>query len=164
VVKRLAAGDDLIELNVSSEARRQDPTLPATWPMRAIRYRRRGFKPQLLLTSLLDAKGYPAAEIVALYHERWELELAYNEVKRTMLRREESLRSKSYAQQERAWGRTRAVGARPRRQSSAARSRPRRRRGWRPADEDQRRGRAHVHRNRAANLGASTAQLDGPSA
>jgi hypothetical protein len=94
-VKRLAAGDDLIEVNVSSEARRQDNTLPATWQMRAIRYRRRGFKPQLLLTSLLDAKRYPAAEIIALYHERWELELGYNEVKRTMLRREESTRSKS---------------------------------------------------------------------
>lgn len=94
-VKRLAAGDELIELNVSSEARRQDKTLPATWQMRAIRYRRRGFKPQLLLTSLLDAKRYPAAEVIALYHERWELELGYNEVKRTMLRREESTRSKS---------------------------------------------------------------------
>lgn len=94
-LKRFAAGDDLIELNVSNEARRQDPTLPATWQMRAIRYRRRGFKPQILLTSLVDAKRYPAAEIVALYHERWELELGYNEVKRVMLRREESTRSKS---------------------------------------------------------------------
>lgn len=94
-VKRFAAGDELIELNVSNEARRQDATLPKTWQMRSIRYRRRGFKPQLLLTSLVDAKRYPAAEIVALYHERWEHELGYNEVKRVMLRREESTRSKS---------------------------------------------------------------------
>ena len=94
-VKRLAAGDDLVEMTVSSEARRQDPTLPQSWPMRAIRYRRRGFAEQTLLTSLVDAKRYPAAEIVALYHERWEIELGYNEVKRVMLAREESTRSKS---------------------------------------------------------------------
>jgi hypothetical protein len=94
-VKRYAPGDELVELNVSSEARRQDGSLPTTWQMRAIRYRRRGFKPQTLLTSLLDPKKYPAAEIVALYHERWEIELGYNEVKRVMLAREESTRSKS---------------------------------------------------------------------
>lgn len=94
-VKRLAAGDELVEMTVSSEARRQDPTLPQSWPMRAIRYRRRGFAEQTLLTSLVDAKRYPAAEIVALYHERWEIELGYNEVKRVMLAREESTRSKS---------------------------------------------------------------------
>jgi hypothetical protein len=94
-VKRLGPGDELVEMAVSSEARRQDPTLPRAWPMRAIRYRRRGFAPQTLLTSLVDAKRYPAAEIVALYHERWEIELGYNEVKRVMLAREESTRSKS---------------------------------------------------------------------
>jgi IS4 transposase len=53
--------------------------------MRAIRYQRRGFKPQLLLTSLLDPKRYSADEIIALYHERWEIELGYNEIKRVML-------------------------------------------------------------------------------
>lgn len=94
-IERLAAGDELIELNVSSEARRKDASLPATWRMRAIRYQRRGFAPQLLLTSLLDPARYPAAEVVALYHERWEIELGYNEVKRVMLRREETTRSKS---------------------------------------------------------------------
>ena len=94
-VKRFAAGDELVELNVSREARRKEASLPTTWQMRAIRYRRRGFRPQTLLTSLVDPKRYPAAEIVALYHERWELELGYNEVKRVMLAREESTRSKS---------------------------------------------------------------------
>ena len=94
-IERFAAGDELIELNVSSEARRKDPSLPAAWRMRAIRYQRRGFAPQLLLTSLLDPERYPAEEIVAIYHERWEIELGYNEVKRVMLRREETVRSKS---------------------------------------------------------------------
>jgi hypothetical protein len=94
-VKRFASGDELVVLNVSSEALRKDASLPKTWQMRAIRYRRRGFKPQTLLTSLIDPKRHPAAEIIALYHERWELELGYNEVKRVMLAREESTRSKS---------------------------------------------------------------------
>ena len=94
-LERFAAGDELIELNVSSEARKKDPSMPGAWRMRAIRYQRRGFAPQLLLTSLLDPERYPAAEIVALYHERWEIELGYNEVKRVMLRREETTRSKS---------------------------------------------------------------------
>jgi hypothetical protein len=94
-IERFAVGDELIELNVSKEARQKDPSMPATWRMRAIRYQRRGFPPQVLLTSLLDPKRYPAAEVVALYHERWEIELGYNEVKRVMLAREESTRSKS---------------------------------------------------------------------
>jgi hypothetical protein len=71
----LAPEDELIELNVSSEARRKDTSMPSQWRMRAIRYQRRGFKPQLLLTSLLDPKRYPADEVVALYHERWRSSL-----------------------------------------------------------------------------------------
>lgn len=94
-IERFANGDELVELNVRHEARKKDPSLPLTWRMRAIRYKRRGFRPQILLTSLLDPKRYPADEIIALYHERWEIELGYNEVKRVMLAREESTRSKS---------------------------------------------------------------------
>jgi hypothetical protein len=55
VVKKFGRGDDLIEVKVSAHARRQDPSLPATWQMRAIRYRRKGFAPQILLTSLRDS-------------------------------------------------------------------------------------------------------------
>src|SRR5207245_5632186 len=43
----------------------------------------------------VDADRYPAAEIVALYHERWELELGFDEIKAEMLDREEAIRSKS---------------------------------------------------------------------
>jgi hypothetical protein len=44
---------------------------------------------------LLDAKQYPADEIIALYHERWELELGYDEIKTELLDREEAIRSKT---------------------------------------------------------------------
>jgi hypothetical protein len=35
----------------------------------------------VLLTTLLDAERYPATELVLLYHERWEIELVYDEQK-----------------------------------------------------------------------------------
>ncbi len=95
-LKRLGKGDELVEMNVSSNARCKDPSLPETWTARAIRYQRKGFRPRTLLTSVLDPKRYPAAEIVELYHERWEIELAYGEIKTDMLdATKQSLRSKA---------------------------------------------------------------------
>lgn len=95
VIEKLGDGDDLVELQVSGEARRQMPTLPKTWRMRAVQYQRKGFEPQVLLTSLVDAKKYPAAELAALYHERWEIEVGYDELKTDLLQRHETIRSKS---------------------------------------------------------------------
>jgi Transposase DDE domain len=105
LLERLGEGDELIEMNVSPQARKKDPTLPKTWKVRAIAYHRKGFRPQMLLTSMLDAKRYPAREIVALYHERWELENGFDEIKTEMLDREESIRSKSpEAVKQELWG------------------------------------------------------------
>lgn len=95
VLQRLGKGDELVEMDVSRHARGQDASLPKTWTMRAIRYHRKGFRPQTLLTSLLDTEQYPAEEIIALYHERWELELGYDELKTEILDREEAIRSKT---------------------------------------------------------------------
>ena len=89
VVKRLGRGDELVTRDVDRKARSVDPSLPATWEMRAIKYKRPGFRPQTLLTSLLDPVAYPAAELIALYHERWEIELGFDEVKTDMLDRQE---------------------------------------------------------------------------
>jgi Insertion element 4 transposase N-terminal/Transposase DDE domain len=38
-----------------------------------------------LVTSLLDHRAYPAGELIRLYHERWEIETAYLEIKSTIL-------------------------------------------------------------------------------
>jgi hypothetical protein len=104
-LRRLGKGDELVEMDVSRHARSQDPSLPRTWTLRAIRYQRKGFAPQTLLTSLLDAEEYPADELVALYHERWELELGYDELKTELLDREEAIRSKTRAGVEQElWG------------------------------------------------------------
>lgn len=94
-VERLGRGDEIVEMDVSSQARAQDKTLASTWRARAIRYQRKGFRPGLLLTSLLDAMAFPADEIIALYHERWELELGFGEIKTDLLENRPCIRSKS---------------------------------------------------------------------
>lgn len=94
-IRKLGPGDELVEFEVSGHARREDPTLPTHFDVRAIRYQRKGFAPQILLTSLIDEKRYPADELRALYHERWEIELGFGEVKTDMLDRFETIRSKS---------------------------------------------------------------------
>lgn len=95
-LKRLGKGDELVEMDVSSTARRKHSWLPRVWTARAIRYQRKGFRPRTVLTSLVDPELYPANEIVELYHERWEIELGYGEIKTNMLNAtKQPLRSKS---------------------------------------------------------------------
>jgi len=95
VVKRLGRADELVEVEFPRALRREHPELPQTFLARAIRHHRKGFRARILLTSMLDAAEYPAAEIVELYRERWELELGYDEIKTHTLDSLESIRSKS---------------------------------------------------------------------
>jgi len=96
IVKKLGPDDLLVEMKVSDTARRQDQTLPATFQARAIGYSIDKSKPkQWMLTSLLDPAAYTALEIIAGYHERWEIELTYDELKTHQLDRLETLRSRS---------------------------------------------------------------------
>jgi hypothetical protein len=94
VVERLGKGDFLVEKEVTDYARQQDPSLPRILRVRVVEYRFKGEK-RALLTSLLDAKRYPASELIELYRERWEIELSYGELKTDMLERQETIRSKS---------------------------------------------------------------------
>lgn len=48
-----------------------------------------------LITSLLDAELYPAKELIVLYHERWEIELEFDEIKTHMIGKTPTLRSKT---------------------------------------------------------------------
>jgi hypothetical protein len=105
VLENLGPGDELVELEVSSQARKLDPSLPRTFRARAVRYQRKGFQPQSVLTSLLDPQEYPARDVARLYHERWEIELGYDEIKTEMLGAEPTLRSKSpEAIEQELWG------------------------------------------------------------
>jgi hypothetical protein len=104
-VERLGPRDERVEIEVTRHMRARSPQLPAVLHARAVRYQRRGFRPSVLLTSLLDAHAYPAEELVALYHERWEIELGYDELKTHLLAREEALRSRTPAGvRQEVWG------------------------------------------------------------
>jgi hypothetical protein len=105
-IQQLGPSDELIELKVSPQARKRDPSLPATWTVRILSYQIRGYRPQRLITSLLDPVKYPPQQLVALYHERWELELGYDEIKTQMLRQtQQPLRSRSPAAiRQELWG------------------------------------------------------------
>ena len=95
VVQSLGKDEDLVELEICGKTRKGDSSLPRTYQARAIRYQRPGFRPQTLLTSLLDPVAYPAKEVIAMYHERWEIELGYDEMKTEMLDRQETIRSRT---------------------------------------------------------------------
>ena len=58
-----------------------------------------------LITTLLDWRRYPAGELIRLYHERWEIEVAYLALRHTLLGRY-VLRSR-----DRAWRRAGTMGA-----------------------------------------------------
>lgn len=96
VLSENGPGDWLVELQVSDAARAKDATLPKTFRARALAYQHPDSKAQqTLLTSLLHANAYPAQELLELYHERWEIELSYDEIKTHLLEREETIRSRT---------------------------------------------------------------------
>lgn len=96
VVAPLGRGDARVEITVPRALRRQHPEMPEVFQVRAVQRRVKGFRPFWLLTSALDPAAYPGAELSSLYHERWELEVAADEIKTHLLEREEALlRSKT---------------------------------------------------------------------
>jgi hypothetical protein len=96
ILKKLGSDDLLVELSVSDGARAQDRSLPKTYIARAIAYQiDKSKSKEWILTSLLDRSLYAAKDIVALYHERWEIELAYDELKTHQLDRVETIRSRT---------------------------------------------------------------------
>lgn len=92
VIEELGPGDYLVRLSVSHKAAKQRPDLPKYWHARLIEYSIED-KPRRYLTSLTDAKRYPANEVAGHYNERWEIELGYREIKQSLLKGEQ-LRSK----------------------------------------------------------------------
>jgi hypothetical protein len=89
VVQKLGRNDQLVVIEVNQDG------LPRQWLVRAIDYQVKGHPPSTLLTSLLDAEAYPAHELVKLYHERWETEVAWDEIKTHLLDRQETIRSRT---------------------------------------------------------------------
>jgi len=94
-IAELGEGDSIVEVTLPADARREDFSMPKTMQVHAVKYRVNGHEPQLLLTSMLDHECYQAIDVAQLYHERWEIELSYDEIKTHMLEREEALRRKT---------------------------------------------------------------------
>ncbi len=80
VLRVLAPGDELVEVEIPRSARRLDPRLPKTWLLRRITYRAGSTLVQLL-TTILDPQALPRDEVARLYHERWECETTIDEIK-----------------------------------------------------------------------------------
>lgn len=99
------AADGLVEMKVSSAARKSDPNLPQHWRARAVAGIDGAGKPVYLLTSLFDKKRYSAQAIRQCYLRRWQIETSYREIKQTMLGMALSLRSQSVvATKQEIWG------------------------------------------------------------
>ena len=83
-IERLRDGSYLAKIYPSPYDRKKDRN---GMTVRVIRYmlddpQRVGHEEEhVLLTTLLDEQTYPASELVPLYHERWEIELTYDEQK-----------------------------------------------------------------------------------
>lgn len=104
VVRKLSKGNELVELKTSPQARKKWPNLPQAITARLLTKTIKG-KVCQILTSMTDAKRFPASDIVDLYSYRWEIELGYREMKQCMLHNRLTLRSKKpeMVQQE-LWG------------------------------------------------------------
>jgi Insertion element 4 transposase N-terminal/Transposase DDE domain len=94
-VQRLGKNDWLVEVELSEQTRKKYPDLPQVVLARAITYHKRGFAKRTLLTSMRDIERFSTAGIIALYHERWELELGNDEIKTHLLDRQEAIRSRT---------------------------------------------------------------------
>lgn len=78
-VKLLKKGDWLAFLDRPRACK--VPGVPARLQIRVIEFSRKGYRPILLATNLLDPDRYPALEVARLYLDRWEGELSYRELK-----------------------------------------------------------------------------------
>jgi len=94
--KRLPDGSYLSRIYRSAKDRRHNRNGVV---VRVIEYRLEGVEDAepiyRLLTSILDYRKAPAAELAALYHERWEIETALGELKTHLRGRRIVLRSKT---------------------------------------------------------------------
>jgi hypothetical protein len=110
VQQMLADGSYLSQIEPARQSKRrpQDPDAPASATtsatvVRVIEYQLPGLKQALppgpsryrLITSLLDPQEAPALELAALYHQRWQIEAVFDELKTHLRQRRRVLRSKT---------------------------------------------------------------------
>lgn len=102
-IEELPDGSLLVDMLPSQAATKAGLVEPIRG--RVVSYEHAGHDAVLMFTSLTDWERHPATELIALYHERWEVELSYDEVKTHMLERKECLRSlKPEGVEQEIWG------------------------------------------------------------
>lgn len=97
VIEQYGDNDFLIEMPVSPQARKKNPTLPSKWQARLVTYKDKKQANHLsgILCSLTDTTKYPAQAILEVYFERWEIENGYGEIKQYQLDENILLRSQT---------------------------------------------------------------------
>lgn len=77
---KIGSNDWIVRVKLPPALRRMHPQLPATLEVRelATRIKNRWYH---YFTSLVDPIKYPAADLVKLYHDRWEVETGLDEMK-----------------------------------------------------------------------------------
>lgn len=93
-IEELADGSILADLRPGRLVRRERPDLPDSIRGRIVAYRHPDGQNCRLFSTLVDPVAHPATELIRLYHDRWEIELAFDELKTHLLGRKECLRSK----------------------------------------------------------------------
>ena len=86
IISHLGPGDYLVEVSRKvPEGEKKDNERrtwrPVTLKFRLIEYRIGNQEPIRLLTNLIDEKSFTAIELAQLYHQRWDCEISYDEMK-----------------------------------------------------------------------------------
>ncbi len=81
-LRRLGDGDMLVAVQGRiPRAKRRGSKVTRRMVLRKLQYQIGEGKKVSLLTDLIDPEKYPARELVLLYHQRWDCEIAYDEFK-----------------------------------------------------------------------------------
>jgi hypothetical protein len=86
VVETFGEGDQLVEMQVSPQARKQDSLLPEFWQARLIECEDESVNYKGFITSLTEPEQYPADSLRYVYQERWSIENGYGELKHRSLK------------------------------------------------------------------------------
>jgi hypothetical protein len=79
-VRWLGPGDGLYQIRASANSIKNDPTCERTLLVRILKVQWKGFRAVRLVSSLVDAERFPAADLMDLYHRRWHIETFFREL------------------------------------------------------------------------------------
>ena len=81
VTKQFRDGSWLSQIHAGTGPARHQPAWSGSWPTSSRTSSARTSRRYRLVTTLLDARRYPARQLAALYRERWEIESVFAEIK-----------------------------------------------------------------------------------